>query len=122
MTTESDLTMFRGDDRVYTMTVTVDDVVFDLTGCSVKFTAKRHMADQDSDAIIALSTATGGVVLTTPASGILTVTIPANATASLVEDTALYWDLQITDTGGRKRTIPEPTPGKLMVRSDVTRV
>lgn len=110
--------MYRGDDRTFTITVTVDGAVFNLTGCAVRFTMKQHITD--TEAYLSLSVG-NGITLTTPASGILTVAIPAAATQGVGTDTMFYWDLQITDTNGKVRTAPEPSPGTLFVKSDVTR-
>ena len=118
MSVDTDLVMYRGDDRTFTVTVTG----IDLTAAELTFTAKRHIGDSDDDAIIQLTTPTDIEVTSATTADI---NIPASATEDLTRETLLYWDLQIV-IGAELRTIPEPdrsrsTLGTLLIRRDVTR-
>lgn len=115
----TDLVMYRGDDRSFTVTVSG----IDLTAAdSIRFTAKRRIGDADADAVITLETPTE-IEVTSATTCV--VNIPATATADLTRETTLYWDLQV-EIGGEVRTLPEPnrrqtTLGTLLIRRDVTR-
>ena len=91
MATETDLgvdanPIFSGEDRTIVFTVKdADDVVEDLTSWAVSFVAGA----------LAL-TVGAGIVLTTPLSGVLTVTLTAAQTAALNEFTG--YKLRRTDT------------------------
>lgn len=123
---DTDLVMYRGDDRSFTMTVTDNGGPLDLAGATVRFTAKRKLADADDDAVIALDSGTGGVVITDAPGGVVRVDVGSADTAGLTKDEKLFWDLQVKDAAGKVRTSPDAsltatTLGTLRVRVDVTR-
>lgn len=105
----------RGDDEELEVTVTEDGVAQDITDAVIKFTAKEDLADTDEEAVIALSTATGEVVLTDAENGLFTVYIDNETTAAL-SPRNYYYDIQMT-LDGNKTTI---TYGILTVLADVT--
>lgn len=113
--TEANLEMVKGSTAVYTLTVTTDGVAFDLTGCEVIFTAKYDYTDVDNSAVFQLKVGTG-VTLTTPASGIATITISAARTANLPNrEVLLVFDVKVVDA-----TIPYVVArGTLTVRPQV---
>lgn len=69
-----------------------------VTGWSLSYMLKDSPADADSAARITKTTASG-IALTTPASGIVTVSISDTDTESLVADALYYQELKRTDSG-----------------------
>lgn len=67
-----DITIFQNSDYNLTFTIYADNAVVDITGQTILFTVKRKLGGNtsDSDALITKSAS-----LTTPASGIATVTL-----------------------------------------------
>jgi hypothetical protein len=80
-----DLKLYQGNQEIFTVTVTKDDdgLPQNLTGLvvNVYLKAARETADLDASTV-KLSTSTGEIVLTTPLSGLCTVTVPASALAT----------------------------------------
>lgn len=116
-----DLAMYRGDDRVFAMTATLNGAPLNITGATIKFTARR---DPGSAAVISKVTGGSGVAITDGPNGEFTVTIASADTASFTVDEAFIWDVEIS-IGGAKRTVPEsaagiPTYGKLKVKQDLS--
>lgn len=116
---ETDLVMYRGDDRSFTITTSG---LPDLTGADIVFTAKRRVSDSDDDAVLRFVTPTEVEI-----TGVDTfkVNIPGASTNDLTKETKLYWDTQIT-IAGETRTLPDATLrdqtlGTLLIRPDVTR-
>lgn len=110
--------MYRGDDRSFTITVSG----IDLTAADLRFTAKRRVSDDDSEALISLETPTEVQVLSATQ---CLVNIPASATDALTSETRLVWDLQVV-VGSEVRTLPDASRsrnalGTLLIRRDVTR-
>jgi hypothetical protein len=98
-----DITISRGDDQTITYTVTqADGSVQDVTNWSFKFTVKESVDDAIADAMFQKATGGSGIVLTTPLSGIIDVTIASNDTAALAGH--YIYDLQGTDASGNIRT------------------
>lgn len=80
-------------------TVTATDTAgdpIDLTGATVEMQIRR------ADGTLALTLATGGqgIVLTTPASGIMTVSPEVVGTGSLPVDVTMYTDMKVTLSSG----------------------
>lgn len=112
--------MFRGDDTDFTLTFSkIDGTAQDITGWTIWFTAKIAESDADEQAKFQKSTAAGaGIVLTTPAEGIATVSILEADTSDLRNETVLYYDVQVKD-GADKIVTTEK--GTLTVQVDITR-
>lgn len=110
------LEMYRGDDREFTFTLTEDGGPMDLTGASLRFTAKRAASDADLVAVITKTTASGIVTDADPTTGIAVATVAMADTTALNRTTTLVWDLQVT-RGGRTRTV---LTGTLLVRIDTS--
>lgn len=115
------LRMYRGDTTPFEITITTPDGArFDLTGCSIWFTAKRDKADADPG-VFQLSTLGGQIVIQNqvdPATrGKATVTPLTTSTSSLTEDESLVYDVQIRTPGGLTYT---PIVGTLFISRDVT--
>lgn len=89
----SDSEFFLGEDKTLTFTVTGQNI----TGWSLSWMLKRKASDTDALAKITKTTA-DGIALTTPLSGICTVSVADTDTDSLRAD--IYWhELKRTDAG-----------------------
>jgi hypothetical protein len=111
------LSMYSGDDRDFTLTLTEDGAPMDLTGADVRFTAKANVSMTDEDAAIAKSTVDGGVVIDDDAtSGVCVVTVDAADTDEL-GGSVLEYDVQVT-RGGKTRTVVR---NRLTISRDVSR-
>jgi hypothetical protein len=95
----SDSDFFLGEDKILTFTVRQSDEVTpqDITGWAISWMLKRDASDVDASAIITKEVGTG-VVLTTPASGVCTVTLEDTDTATL-PSRLYYHELKRTDDG-----------------------
>lgn len=116
----SDLHVKRGDSIVLAVgpVLKADGSVQDITGHSLRFTAKNRITDTDGVAPITGTTAGGQIVITDGPGGLARVTIPAAQTDGFTTDRVLLWDLQISDPSGVVKTLDS---GKLIVTRDVTR-
>jgi hypothetical protein len=95
-----------------------DQTVQNITGHTIRFTAKAKLDDVDGAAVISGSTADSRIVITDGPGGLFEVRIPPAATSGFTADRTLHWDLQISDPAGTVRTLDF---GKLLVTRDVTR-
>lgn len=85
------LSMAWGSTYAFTITVTQNGAPLNLTGKTLKFMVKYRFEDDDSKALISLSTS-AGIVLTDPTNGIATATIGPSATAGL--DPGINYNLE----------------------------
>lgn len=109
----SSLTLTRGDTRTFDLVAGVD-----LSGKTVRWTAKYRRDDVMADAVFAkTSEVDGGIEVTNAVGGLATVTIVAADWDAYVGRSALVWDLEIAD-GDEPKT---PLRGDIRVRQDVTR-
>jgi hypothetical protein len=94
---------FTGEDKSLVFTVNQSDgsTAQDITGWSLSWMLKRAVADADADALITKTTGSG-IALTTPASGICTVTIDDTDTDSLEPGTFRH---ELKRTGAGVETI-----------------
>lgn len=102
------LSMYRGDDRVLTITASEP-----LTGAEIRFTARRYKADAEP---IIEKTSAEGITLGDPATTAV-ITIDAADTVEL-DPVVLHWDIEITDATDKVHTV---AAGRLAVIEDVTR-
>jgi hypothetical protein len=109
--------MWRGDTEAFDAAVTVASVAVDITGCSLKFTAKRSLSDTDADAVFQIDTP-AGIVITNGPLGLCTVNVASLDTSALLVPTLCYCDLQLVDTLGNVSTT---ATGTLLIKVDVTR-
>lgn len=99
MSTEANITsgFFRGEDKALVFTIKdAGGAVINITGWTIGF----RMSQSQWGAASIIKAAT----LTTPASGICTVTLSSGDTSSLTQDgqpTTYYYTLRRTDTGSR---------------------
>ncbi len=108
---------YRGDTYTLDLTVTLDALPLDLTGATIKLTAKRSIADSDADAAFQVE----GTLLDA-AAGLAQVVIPATATNDRTaypdDGTTLVYDLELTEQGGRRTTLEV---GTFQILADVSR-
>lgn len=114
------LSMTRGDSATITVTVVGGDgTPVDLTGKTLRFTAKQHAADAQAAAVMAKVTGAG---ITHQAQvgatrGLADVTItPADTVTVAAYPVAFVYDVQLTDGADTYTT----ETGSLTVRPDVT--
>jgi hypothetical protein len=90
---------FIGEDKSLTWTIYQSDgtTAQDVTGWALSWTVKRREGDLDASAVLTKTTSSG-IELTTPASGIVTVTVADTDTDSLHPQT-YYHELKRTDAG-----------------------
>ena len=111
------LTMFRGDSAAWDFAATLNGAVVDLTGASVRFTAKNRPDDADVDAVIS-KTVGAGITLTNASSGLLRVKLAPSDTSGFGGARTLVWDLQARDAAGDVHTL---AGGTLRVQPDISR-
>jgi hypothetical protein len=109
--------MWRGDTEVFDAAITVAGVAVNITGCSLKFTAKRSLQDSDADAVFQLATPSE-IVITDGPNGLCQITVASADTSGLLVPTLCYCDLQLVDTLGNVSTT---ATGTLLIKVDVTR-
>ncbi len=88
-----------GEDKslVYTIYQSDETTPQDITGWTLSYTWKKHLSDPDASAVLTKTTS-AGIVLTTPLSGICTVTIADTDTDALTARTYVH-ELKRTDAG-----------------------
>lgn len=92
-----EITMYRGDTDIITVTVVDGEgTAFDLTGYTMRFTVKNKSSDTDSLAKIGPTTAT----IASPLTGIGLIAI--SETDSDLKDKSYIYDVQITDATHNK--------------------
>jgi hypothetical protein len=112
-------TMTRGNNVSLSGTATLSDDPYDLTSCTLYFTAKRKFTDEDSAAIFQKSIG-DGITITSAAQGLFVVAIASEDTIALEKvKTILVWDLELHDSSSKIYTIAS---GNLVVNPDVTNV
>lgn len=111
------LQMRRGDTYAFNLTVTQAGSAFNLTGASVRMTAKWAYTDPDSDAVF-VRTVGSGIGFLSASGGLATVTIaPANTSSLPGNSVNLVYDIQVTDVSDNIYTIVD---GILTVLPDVS--
>lgn len=112
----------RGDTttRRFTVKDAVTNAAVDISGWTAfRFTAKDRVGDADAAAVLSETLSGGGIVKTTPASGILDVTVAATDTSTLNYETyELYADLQGVDASSNVWTVWK---GKVVIYPDASR-
>jgi len=109
--------MWRGDTEVFDAAVTVSGIAIDITGCSLRFTAKRNLNDTDAEAVFQVTTASGGIVITNGPAGLAEITVSSADTAPVTQAIKCYCDLQLVDTFNNVSTT---ATGTLLIKLDVT--
>lgn len=90
---------FTGEDKslVFTIYQSDETTAQDITGWTLSYRLKRSPADLDADAVLTKTTSSG-IALTTPGSGVCTVTIEDTDTDSLSPSTYFH-ELKRTNAG-----------------------
>jgi hypothetical protein len=113
--------LVRGDDTTRIITiVNADGDALDLTGCTLRFTAKRRRTDAQAAAVISKVTPTQIALATQSGAtlGTATLTIDAADTASLeAMRIDLLYDVELVTATGKKYTTET---GTLTINPDVT--
>ena len=98
------LTVYTGDDEIYTVQVTKDGSALDLTGMlAATFLIKTSVDDADSAALITKTLGTG-IAVVNAAGGVLTVTLDAADTV-LRGNMSLACALKLKDALGKTHTV-----------------
>lgn len=112
------LKMVRGDTYQFDAVIILNGTPVDLTGGTVRMTAKWAVGNTDGNAVFQLSSAVSGITVTDPTSGEISVTIASSLTTSLpAKKVELPYDIQYVDSGGNVYTV---LYGTLTVVPDVT--
>ena len=132
MSQEQNLEIYRGDNESFTVTVRRSNAIYNITSCTIWFTAKEDVMDADVDAVIRKSNGVlGGITITDAPAGEFTLSfVPADTAALVVPTTVLpkdraeyriqlYYDMQLKTGGGEVFTFAK---GYLHVKSDLTQV
>lgn len=117
MTTEN-LELRRGDTHVFDLTIlNAAGTAMNLTGATVRFTAKNNLSDADGSAVITKISPSSGIVVTDAAGGLARLTLLPADTSSITQERVLYYDVQVTDGSSVVTTVLE---GTLAIRLDVS--
>lgn len=102
------LTMVRADDFSFDIAVVLNGVPINLTGGTLRMTAKWKVTDPDADEVFSVSTPSNGIFFIDATVGTATVTIASaltNVTAIPFHKIDLPYDLRFTDSGGVISTV-----------------
>lgn len=91
---------FTGEDKALAFTIYQgrSSTVQDITGWALSWMVKARKTDADSAALVTKTTA-DDIALTTPASGLCTVTVTDSDIANLTGDVTYWHELKRTDAG-----------------------
>lgn len=109
----SEIVRYRGDTYPIEMTVLQDDLPMDITGCSFTFTvdSRKSPADDTTNLFQLIGTIEGD-----PVNGVV-IFEPTDTDVDYVGK--FYYDLQVTDTSLKKRTIAKD---RFTLVQDITKV
>ena len=107
----------RGNTVPITLVITVENVPFDLTGCTLFFTAKEDISQADADAPLKAQTG-AGITHTDALAGEAKILLGPPDTDNVPTDVALVCDVQLKTATGEIYTVAN---GKLTFLEDVTR-
>lgn len=128
----TNLVMYRGDDRDFTLTLSEGGTPIDLTDYTIKSTFRADIDDTDAVFVLDSTVVLGaGFEIdidpdqVTAGKGKITLHIRAADTLTLERGVTLLGDIELTDGDGNVRTAPEPsldesTLIRLKIRGDVT--
>lgn len=112
------LKMVRGDTYTFSASIILNGDPVDLTGGTVRMTAKWSASDADNAALFQLSSPASGIVITSAVDGDITVTVASALTTSLpAKKVELPYDIQFVDAGGSVFTV---LYGTLTIVPDIT--
>jgi len=108
----NDLTVYKGDDKTYTLTfVDADSAAIDITGYTVFFTVKTNKTDTDANAQISKTVTSHS----NPTGGITTITL-TNSDTDLTPK-RYHYDIQLKDTSSLITTV---VVGTFILLQDIT--
>jgi len=109
----SQLSLFRGDNKSYTLTfIDGDGAAIDITDWTIFFTVKKNKLAVDADADISKDITSH----TAPLTGLSAITLTASDTDL---DPRVYWyDIQVKKDDGKIATVMK---GQFVVKGDITR-
>jgi hypothetical protein len=93
---------FTGEDKSLRFTIYADTAhaaAQNITGWALSWMVKRRKTHADASAVVTKTTAGGGIVMTTPASGICTVTLDDADIVDISGGQLYYHELKRTDSG-----------------------
>lgn len=97
----TNLKMFRGRTFAFNLAVTQAGAEYDLTGATLRMTAKYSYDDADGSAVFTVSSPASGIVITNTSGGLATVTLtPAKTTSLPTNEVSLFYDIQLTNSSG----------------------
>ena len=112
----------RGDTPIWDLAVLdTNGDPFNLTGYTIRMTAKTDIDDTDADAVFQLSTTTGEIVITNAAGGLATIQPERGSTNTLTADITVYCDVQIADDGAPDVTYTVVPTWTMRIVRDITR-
>lgn len=133
----AELTMLRGDSFTYLVQIFYNSTTgkllsqaqglptpagfapLNISGGKLWFTAKNNYADPDTRAVFQLSSNGGGIVFTSPNSGLATIQSTPDVTNTFPDSpTELHYDVQYRDANG---VVTTTETGILIVKPDLTR-
>jgi hypothetical protein len=110
--------MVRGDTFRFRVTITQNGETVDLTGGTFTMTAKWEVDDENVNAVFTKTSPAGGIALTDPTNGLITVTLSPSDTNPLPDNTvSLFYDIQYVNALGEIYT---PLYGTLRIVPDIT--
>lgn len=114
----AELECFRGDDNVYNLNVVRNNVGVNISGAKLWFTAKLDQDDPDNEAMIKLNSADNAdqITIVDALNGLAQIVLKPSDTM-LLEETALWFDVQMKEASGRVTTV---TAGIMKITKDVT--
>ncbi len=112
------LELIRGDTASYAGVATLNGGAYNLTGASLRFTAKRSTTDADSAAVLS-KTIGAGIVVTDAAAGKYRIDFAPGDTSGMIEPIApLVFDVQLRTAAAEVYTL---LTGYIWVVPDVSR-
>lgn len=113
--------MKRGDTPKWEIAVLDEDgAPLNLSGWTIRMTAKRSVTDTDAEAVFQLSTVDGTITLINAAGGIAQAQPLRSSTNTLTEDLTVSWDVQIARDVPTEETYTVDS-GTLLIARDITR-
>lgn len=109
---------YQGDTVPIRVAVTLNNAVYNLTGCKMFFTAKLDNAQDDEDALVKLDSVSGAITYPDAPNGIAVITLTPAHTNLCPVDVPLYCDVQVVDAANQVFTV---ATGKIVFRDQSTR-
>jgi hypothetical protein len=108
----------RGDTFVFTVVVKLSGVAQNITGWSFWATGKKNISDADASAVFQKTSPSGGIALTTPGSGLITVTLaPGDTSDDDNRRQSIFVDVQGKDGSGNIYSLAR---GKAILLPEIT--